>query len=127
MGYREQPGSDWLFPPLNPSLQCLSANLPNPQIPTRVTVKNLLEVMFVAPLIGHFPLSSDRHQERRRGNVSKPNFAAPDVPPRAGFNLGDIQDDLKQLLLSFFEAKIPLGVDESYGLSLGKKCTNIYF
>lgn len=83
--------------------------------------------MFVAPLIGHFPLSSNRHQERRRGNVSKPNFAAPDVPPRAGFNLGDIQDDLKQLLLSFFEAKIPLGVDESYGLSLGKKCTNIYF
>lgn len=73
------------------------------------------------PLIGHFPLSSDRHQERRRGNVSKTKFAAPDVPPRAGFNLGDIQDDLKQLLLSFLEAKIPLGVDESYGLSLGKK------
>lgn len=127
MGYREQPGSDWLFPPLNPSLQCLSATLPNPQIPTRVTVKNLLGVMFVAPLIDHFPLSSNRYQERHRGNVSKPKFAAPDVPPRAEFNLGDIQDDLKQLLSSFLEAKIPLGVDESYGLSLGKNAQTYTF
>lgn len=57
----------------------------------------------------------------------KPKFADPDVPPRAEFNLGDIQDDLKQLLSSFLEAKIPLGVDESYALSLGKNAQTYTF
>lgn len=126
MGYRKQPGSDWLFFPSSDPFNSLSATPLNPQIPTRVTVKNLLGVLFVAPLIGHLPLSSYRHQGRRRGNDSKPKFVAPEVPPRAGFNLGDIQDDLKQLLSSFLEAKIPLWVDESCGLSSGKKKVQTY-